>query len=495
MELYGEHKSLEPPTEVAQACSLAMADTVSLAIECDNTKCDDQHDYNTCGTLENSQHDCETVVSVNTENVGSIQTQSLSLATAVSSSSIDKTQSLSSTAILSNDVQSAMAVLKIKELKQFQLDCFNALMNGKDAIIVQPTGSGKSVCFTLPALVSSNKVSFIIEPVVAIITNQVETLKSKGIDAVALGRAAGNEKSVNFRRVFQYTSNLPSLAYCTPEYLFGTPSSATYTGTSGQFHSLLDRKDFLSMVAIDEAHKIFDRMPDYRPAFDSMKQLKELGCPIVAMSATLTDRQIQRLKQDYLRCPENCIILTAGVHRDNMEIVLHRYKRRKCLKLAEDDDEDDDDIDSNEGDEVSEQTRVVATSGSLWGDTISKIKPMIEKQSTVIYLDFVKDVVEVADTLTEDGIKAGRYTGQMNVEDRKLADKKFFQGDTSVLVATESFELGVNNPNVTQVIRIGCPRNLGVLLQELGRAGRNPGSIAKGSLFFNEVIDDKQLEL
>ena len=167
-----------------------------------------------------------------------------------------------------------------------------------------------------------------------------------------------------------------------------------------------------------------------------------------------------------------------------MEINLHRYKRRKCLKLAEDD--DDDDIDNNEGD-VSEQVRAVATGGSLWGDTISKIKPMIEKQSTVIYLDFVKDVVEVADTLTEDGIKVGRYTGQMNVNDRKLADKKFFQGDISVLVVTESFELGVDNPNVTQVIRIGCPRNLGVLLQELGRAGRNPGSIAKGSLFFNEV--------
>ena len=120
---------------------------------------------------------------------------------------------------------------------------------------------------------------------------------------------------------------------------------------------------------------------------------------------------------------------------------------------------------------------------------------MIEKQSTVIYLDFVKDVVEVADTLTEDGIKVGRYIGQMNVNDRKLADKKFFQDDTSVLVATESFELGIDNPNVTQVIRIGCPLNLGVLLQELGRAGRNPGSIAKGSLFFNEVVDDKRLGL
>ena len=107
-----------------------------------------------------------------------------------------------------------------------------------------------------------------------------------------------------------------------------------------------------------------------------------------------------------------------------MERGLQHYKRWKYLKLAEDDDNDD--IDSNEGD-VSEQVKVVATSGSLWGDTISKIKPIIEKQSTVIYLDFVKDVVAVADTLTEDGIKVGRYTGQMNVNDCKLANKNSFK--------------------------------------------------------------------
>ena len=130
--------SLESPMEVTQTCSLAMVDTVSLATECDSTKCDDQYDYNTCDTLENSQHDCETVGSMDTENVSTLdsmqkdQTQSLSLAAAVSLSSIDKTESMSSTAISANNVESAMALLKIKELKQFQLDCFNVLKNGKD---------------------------------------------------------------------------------------------------------------------------------------------------------------------------------------------------------------------------------------------------------------------------------------------------------------------------------------------------------------------------
>ena len=74
-----------------------------------------------------------------------------------------------------------------------------------------------------------------------------------------------------------------------------------------------------------------------------------------------------------------------------------------------------------------------------------------------------------------------------------MADRQFLHGEISVLVATESYELGVDNPNISQIIRIGCPRNLGVFLQEVGRAGRKPNSTAKGWLLFNEYIDDKRL--
>ena len=73
-------------------------------------------------------------------------------------------------------------------------------------------------------------------------------------------------------------------------------------------------------------------------------------------------------------------------------------------------------------------------------------------QSAVLYLDFVKDVEEEVEILRKDGIKAGKYTGQMTVEDRKQSEKLFLQGDILVLVATESYELGVDNPNINQVI-------------------------------------------
>lgn len=151
---------------------------------------------------------------------------------------------------------------------------------------MQPTGSGKSVCLIPPALVFPRKVSLVIEPVVAVIINQVDSLQKKGIKALALGRVVGSKKSLNYRTVFHSTHDEPMVVFCTPEYLFGTPSTSGCIGTAGQFNLLLERKECVSVVTIDEAHKIFDRLPSYRPAFDDLRKLQQLSCPIIAMSAT-----------------------------------------------------------------------------------------------------------------------------------------------------------------------------------------------------------------
>ena len=88
--------------------------------------------------------------------------------------------------------------------------------------------------------------------------------------------------------------------FCTPEYLFGTPSTSGCIGTAGQFNLLLEKKEYISVVTIDEAHKIFDRLPSYRPAFDDLRKLQQLSCPIIAMSATLTGNQVTLLQERYL---------------------------------------------------------------------------------------------------------------------------------------------------------------------------------------------------
>ena len=226
-------------------------------------------------------------------------------------------------------------------------------------------------------------------------------------------------------------------------------------GTNGQYSVLLSNKDIFALICIDEAYKIFDRMPSYRPAFNKMMQLKELPCPIVAMSATVTNLQIKILQQNYLH--RECVVLTKGVHRDNLQLSIKRYKHCKQQSFE---DEEDEDV------ETESSCHSVNTM-SMWGVAISNIQKLLEGHSTVVYLDFVRDVDEVTDILRQYGCKVGKYTGQMSVDDRQQADRKFFKGDLTVLIATESFELGVDNPNISQVIRIGCPRNLGVLLQEV----------------------------
>ena len=106
----------------------------------------------------------------------------------------------------------------------------------------------------------------------------------------------------------------------------------------------------------------------------------------------------------------------------------------------------------------------MSVNSSMWGEAVAKIKCALNSLSTVLYLDFVRDVEDVTEFLKQDGAKVRQYAGKMSIEDQKQTEKKFLQGEITVLVATESYELGVDNPNISQVIRIGCPCNLGVLL-------------------------------
>ena len=130
-----------------------------------------------------------------------------------------------------------------------------------------------------------------------------------------------------------------------------------------------------------------------------------------------------------------------------------------------------------------------------WHPMVYKIKDVIGGQQALVYLNYVRDVEQVVDVFQNSGVKACKYTGKMSVNDRSESEKSFRKGCSSVLVATESFELGVNNPNIAEVIRIGSPKSLGVLLQEFGQAERTAGMVANAYLFLNETVDDKRLEL
>lgn len=132
---------------------------------------------------------------------------------------------------------------------------------------------------------------------------------------------------------------------------------------------------------IDEAHKIFDRMPSFRPAFDSLKKLQQLLCTLAAMSATLTSRQIEILKDEIMH-GDKCCVLTEGVHRDNLLIRLSRYLRQKQLTVEETDEA----MDENEVGDDSACSDEVFTSGnaSQWSRTVQTIEKSLTNSSTII---------------------------------------------------------------------------------------------------------------
>jgi len=389
------------------------------------------------------------------------------------------------------ELESVKAKLKIKQYKQFQLETIQALQQNNDVIVVQPTGSGKSLCYIASALLNPGKLTLVVEPLVAVITDQVRSLRDMGLDVVALGGAAGSRRLTNFHRVLANSGDIPLMAFCTPEYLFGTTANGSFLATPGQFTLLKEKEDMLNLVVIDEAHKIFDRMPSFRPAFDDLKQLRELNCNLLAMSATLTAEQIETLKDKFLHS-DKCVVLTQGVQRDNLKLHLRKYQyRRKPMLLQSSRDQNDDGHSSNEMDDDN----AIVQNASAWHPTVEKIRNLVGAKQVLVYLDYVRDVEQVIDVLHDCNIKASKYTGKMNIDDRCESEKAFLEGKTSMLVATESFELGVHNPNINEVVRVGAPRSLGVLLQEFGRAGRKDDVVANAYLFFNETIDDKRLGL
>ena len=202
-------------------------------------------------------------------------------------------------------------------MKIFQLESVEALHLGKGVIIVQPTGAGKSLCYVVPALLNPGRLTLVIEPVVAIISDQLNTLTCKGIDAVVLSPAAGKKGIENF---IEFSKVLKMFPYLHSVHLNGTSGNGNYLPTIGQF-DLLKNLNVLNIIVIDKVHKIFDRMPSFRSAFDELKRLKELNCPILAMSATVTSRQADSLKAEFLR-GDNCITVVNSVHRSNLKLQL-----------------------------------------------------------------------------------------------------------------------------------------------------------------------------
>lgn len=315
-----------------------------------------------------------------------------------------------------------------------QLEIITAILQRRDLLAILPTGAGKSLCFQLPALLQPG-LSVVVSPLIALMQDQVEGLRRNGIAAACLNSSLGAEEA---RRIqSEILDGQVKLLYCAPERLL----SETFL----PFLDEVQRQVGLSGFVIDEAHCVSEWGHDFRPEYRQLERLRRRysGVPCLAFTATATERVRQDIAAQL--CLQQPFTYVASFNRPNLYFEVrpkdsHSY--RELLTLLR----------RSEG-------------------------------ASIVYCLSRKRVDETAAQLCRDGIEAVAYHAGLSDSTRSENQRRFIRDDAPVIVATVAFGMGIDKPDVRQVIHYDLPRSIEGYYQESGRAGRD-GEASRCLLFY-----------
>ena len=294
------------------------------------------------------------------------------------------------------------------------------VMAGRDAVVLLPTGAGKSLCFQIPALCLDG-VAIVVSPLIALMRDQVEGLRQSGVRAAALNSTLSMDEITDIRE--RLADNEIDLLYVTPERL-----------VSDGFLGLLSRL-YISLFAIDEAHCISQWGHDFRPEYMQLSVLRERfpGVPRMALTATANpqtrDDLIHRLQLDDAR------VFSSSFDRPNIRYTIVQKDNARNQLLA-------------------------FLSGK-------------EGQGGIIYCLSRKKVEETSEWLNGQGIRSLPYHAGLDRSVRDANQDAFLKEDGLVLVATIAFGMGIDKPDVRFVGHLDLPSSIEAYYQETGRAGRD----------------------
>jgi ATP-dependent DNA helicase RecQ len=315
-----------------------------------------------------------------------------------------------------------------------QEDVIRAVMAGRDALAVMPTGSGKSLLYQLPARMLGGT-TLVISPLIALMKDQVDALTEGGLRATCLNSSLSAEQRLE--RIRGLHRGEFELVYAAPE------------GIEQSIGSLLERLD-LKFIAVDEAHCISHWGHDFRPSYRNLAGLKARfgGLPVLALTATATEAVASDiLEQLGMRDP---FVYRGSFFRPNLKI--HAIKK------------------GGDGPGVRE--------------AILRLVEARPGQTGIVYCLSRKSVEATADFLRAHGVRARAYHAGMEASAREEAQEAFRRDDVDVVVATIAFGMGIDKSNVRFVIHRDMPKSLEGYSQEIGRAGRD-GADADCVLFYS----------
>ncbi|BEP94539.1 DNA helicase RecQ [Acidovorax sp. A79] len=321
---------------------------------------------------------------------------------------------------------------------------------GSDALVLMPTGGGKSLCYQVPAIVRQQQgrgVTIVISPLIALMHDQVGALHEAGVDAAFLNSTLSFDEAQDVELRLQ-TGDI-TLLYAAPERL-NTP----------RFLGLLDslyHEGHLSLFAIDEAHCVSQWGHDFRPEYRALTVLHEryAGVPRIALTATADDLTradiIERLQLEDAR------LFISSFDRPNIRYTIVEKK-----------------------------------------DATTQLLRFIEREHAgeagVVYCQSRKRVEELAATLSDAGLTALPYHAGLDTKVRQRNQDRFLREEGIVMVATIAFGMGIDKPDVRFVAHVDMPKNIEGYYQETGRAGRD-GLNADAWMAYglNDVVNQRRM--
>ncbi|MCG8826783.1 DNA helicase RecQ [Tenacibaculum dicentrarchi] len=306
----------------------------------------------------------------------------------------------------------------------------------KDTLVIMPTGGGKSICFQLPALFFDG-ITLVISPLIALMKDQVDSLKANGISATYYNSSQSSEEQ---EKVFDAIINKTvKLVYVAPESL-------------ALLQNVLNQQ-YISCVAIDEAHCISSWGHDFRPSYKQLSFLKKTlpEVPIVALTAT-ADKATQEDILTQLAVP-NATKYVSSFNRENISLEVRSAN-----------------------------------------DRVQQIIKFINKKPNdagIIYCLSRKATEQLASKLKQQNINAKAYHAGLAFEERAKTQEDFIKDDVQIICATVAFGMGIDKSNVRWVIHYNMPKNIEGYYQEIGRAGRD--GLPAEALLFHSYADVIQL--
>ena len=316
--------------------------------------------------------------------------------------------------------------------RDLQEDIILSVMNGRDTLALMPTGGGKSLCYQVPAL-ALDGLTLVVSPLIALMKDQVERLKSLGVRATALH--SGQSRYEQERLLDNAVNGGIKLLYVSPERL-----------TSSRF---MERLEFMevALIAVDEAHCISQWGFDFRPSYTRLSILRSAlpHTPILALTATATQVVVQDITEQ-LEFGQNASVFQAPMRRDNLSF--H-----------------------------------VVQSREKWHELRKSLKRY--PGSSIIYTRSRKKTTRIARDLEHEGFEATNYHAGLSHEVRKKRQEDWIRGETPIMVATNAFGMGIDKADVRLVVHVDIPDSLEAYTQEAGRAGRD-GKDATAMLLFHQ---------